>query len=100
MQFFHGQVWERIVLDQNQSSRGAKSMNKVQIISTNMGIISKLIIILLCFYKSQQFKKPGGYQNLEILLDEFDIDNPYIVKSHKMEEAQYAKIRKKCNQYN
>ena len=60
-----------------------------------MGIISKLTIILLCFYKSQQFKKPGGYQNLEILLDEFDIDNPYIVKSHKMEEAQYAKIRKK-----
>ena len=60
-----------------------------------MGIISKLIIILLCFYKSQQFKKPGGYQNLEILLDEFDIDNPYIVKSHKMEGAQYAKIRKK-----
>ena len=55
---------------------------------TNMSIISKLTILLLCFYKSQQFKKTGGYQNLEILLDEFDIDNPYIVKSHNMDEAQ------------
>ena len=63
-----------------------------------MSRILTLTMIFLCFYKSLQFNvahKKTDYKTLEILLEEFDIDNPYIVKNHNVDEAQWAKIRKK-----